>query len=337
MRGHLLLDLEQRDHGGHPRLIKTDNLHRLLDGREDEAVYGGVRCQPRWSTHALPSRHLPQGAGEPSRWDPPAERRGRRRGHSPVGERLQNRQPRGRAAGAAGQPRPGHRGPGAWPGDGEDWALLPADSGVQHHRERHDHHAARAADGEALPEPQQLRGAPRARYDLPAPGTSSGADSQGDLTDQHHGRVQGELQQHHVLRLGHDRLLAGQLWAWTSTARSEPLTRRKLSRLLDPPNSHGEGLVPPAMNLGLPDLVAKYNTNNGSPKEFSPSPVHALPENGLPTPRALSAFSCPNCGSWGVGRRGLPAEGALRFKINPDGNGQEAYAQAATGHILQFH
>jgi death-associated protein kinase len=56
------------------------------------------------------------------------------------------------------------------------------------------------------------------------------------------------------------------------------LTRRKLSRLLDLPDPMGKDWCLLAMNLGLPQLVAKYNSgpDSGSARDFLPSPVHVL-------------------------------------------------------------
>uniref|UniRef100_A0A3B3BWQ8 Death domain-containing protein n=3 Tax=Oryzias melastigma TaxID=30732 RepID=A0A3B3BWQ8_ORYME len=56
------------------------------------------------------------------------------------------------------------------------------------------------------------------------------------------------------------------------------LARRKLCRLLDPPDALGKDWCLLAMNLGLTDLVAKYS--NGAPHpeapELQPSPTAAL-------------------------------------------------------------
>ncbi|KAJ1059228.1 hypothetical protein K5549_008029 [Capra hircus] len=107
------------------------------------------------------------------------------------------------------------------------------------------------------------------------------------------------------------------------------LTRRKLSRLLDPPDPMGKDWCLLAMNLGLPDLVAKYNTNNGSPKEFLPSPVHALLREWTSYPESTVGILMSKLRE--LGRRDA-ADFLLKassvFKINLDGNGQEAYASS---------
>ncbi|KAJ8285347.1 hypothetical protein GJAV_G00025790 [Gymnothorax javanicus] len=56
------------------------------------------------------------------------------------------------------------------------------------------------------------------------------------------------------------------------------LARRKLSRLLDPPDALGKDWCLLAMNLGLSDLVAKYSTPNGTPTDgmTQPSPTAVL-------------------------------------------------------------
>ena len=261
-------------------------------------------------------RHLPQGAGEPVPVDPPAECGGGR-GHSPVGERLQDRQPRGGAAGAPGEPRPGHRGAGARTGDREDQVLLPAGLCVQHHRERHGHHAARAADGEALPEPPAAARASRARHDLPATGFLPGADPQGDLADQHHGRVQGELQQHHVLRLSRC-LLAGQPGHGHPCVRSEPPDPEKTQPPAGPTRPHGEGLVPPCHELGPPrpcgQVQHQSRVSQGVPPEPSPRPapgMDLLPREHCRHPHVQTA------GAGASGRSGLPAEGVLCVQNQP--------------------
>ncbi|XP_054544856.1 death-associated protein kinase 1 isoform X2 [Talpa occidentalis] len=107
------------------------------------------------------------------------------------------------------------------------------------------------------------------------------------------------------------------------------LTRRKLSRLLDPPDPMGKDWCLLAMNLGLPDLVAKYNTSNGAPKDFFPSPVHALLQEWTSYPDSTIGILISKLRE--LGRRDA-ADFLLKassvFKINLDGNGQEAYASS---------
>ncbi|XP_023591612.1 death-associated protein kinase 1 [Trichechus manatus latirostris] len=107
------------------------------------------------------------------------------------------------------------------------------------------------------------------------------------------------------------------------------LTRRKLSRLLDPPDPMGKDWCLLAMNLGLPDLVAKYNTNNWASKDFLPSPVHALLRKWTTYPESTVGILMSKLRE--LGRRDA-ADFLLKassvFKINLDVNGQEAYASS---------
>ncbi|XP_065406492.1 death-associated protein kinase 1 isoform X2 [Chrysemys picta bellii] len=107
------------------------------------------------------------------------------------------------------------------------------------------------------------------------------------------------------------------------------LTRRKLSRLLDPPDPMGKDWCLLAMNLGLPDLVAKYNTNNGTQNDFLPSPVHALLQEWSNGPESTVGILMSKLRE--LGRRDA-ADFLLKassvFKMNLDANGQEAYASS---------
>uniref|UniRef100_A0A7M4ES03 Death-associated protein kinase 1 n=1 Tax=Crocodylus porosus TaxID=8502 RepID=A0A7M4ES03_CROPO len=102
------------------------------------------------------------------------------------------------------------------------------------------------------------------------------------------------------------------------------LTRRKLSRLLDPPDPMGKDWCLLAMNLGLPDFVAKYNANN----DF-PSPVHALLQEWSNAPESTVGILMSKLRE--LGRRDA-ADFLLKaspvFKISLDANGQEAYASS---------
>ncbi|XP_068781196.1 death-associated protein kinase 1 isoform X2 [Struthio camelus] len=110
------------------------------------------------------------------------------------------------------------------------------------------------------------------------------------------------------------------------------LTRRKLSRLLDPPDPMGKDWCLLAMNLGLPDLVAKYNTNNGTRNDFLSSPVHALLQEWSNAPESTVGILMSKLRE--LGRRDA-ADFLLKsspvFKINLDVNGQEAYASSCNG------
>lgn len=72
-----------------------------------------------------------------------------------------------------------------------------------------------------------------------------------------------------------------------------------------------------------------YNTNNGSPKEFLPSPVHALLREWTSYPESTVGILMSKLRE--LGRRDA-ADFLLKassvFKINLDGNGQEAYASS---------
>lgn len=107
------------------------------------------------------------------------------------------------------------------------------------------------------------------------------------------------------------------------------LTRRKLSRLLDPPDPMGKDWCLLAMNLGLPDMVAKHNINTRSPRDFLPSPVHALLQEWTSYPESTVGVLISKLRE--LGRRDA-ADFLLKassvFKINLDGNGQEAYASS---------
>ncbi|RMC19106.1 hypothetical protein DUI87_03710 [Hirundo rustica rustica] len=107
------------------------------------------------------------------------------------------------------------------------------------------------------------------------------------------------------------------------------LTRRKLSRLLDPPDPMGKDWCLLAMNLGLPDLVAKYNTSNGTQNYFLLSPVHALLQEWSNAPDSTVGILMSKLRE--LGRRDA-ADFLLKassvFKINLDANGQEAYASS---------
>uniref|UniRef100_A0A8C2L8U2 Death associated protein kinase 1 n=1 Tax=Cricetulus griseus TaxID=10029 RepID=A0A8C2L8U2_CRIGR len=107
------------------------------------------------------------------------------------------------------------------------------------------------------------------------------------------------------------------------------LTRRKLSRLLDPPDPMGKDWCLLAMNLGLPDMVAKHNTNTRAPRDVLPSPVHALLQEWTSYPESTVGILISKLRE--LGRRDA-ADFLLKassvFKINLDGNGQEAYASS---------
>nr|XP_020021637.1 death-associated protein kinase 1 isoform X2 [Castor canadensis] len=109
------------------------------------------------------------------------------------------------------------------------------------------------------------------------------------------------------------------------------LTRRKLSRLLDPPDPMGKDWCLLAMNLGLPELVAKYNSGpgSGSARDFLPSPVHVLLREWTSLPESTVGTLVSKLRE--LGRRDA-ADFLLKassvFKISLDAHGQEAYASS---------
>ncbi|XP_042303696.1 death-associated protein kinase 1 [Sceloporus undulatus] len=107
------------------------------------------------------------------------------------------------------------------------------------------------------------------------------------------------------------------------------LTRRKLSRLLDPPDPMGKDWCLLAMNLGLPDLVAKYNINNGNQHDFIPSPSYALLHEWGNAPESSVGILMSKLRE--LGRRDA-ADFLLKassvFRVSLDANGQEAYASS---------
>ncbi|KAK6494768.1 death-associated protein kinase 1-like [Huso huso] len=112
------------------------------------------------------------------------------------------------------------------------------------------------------------------------------------------------------------------------------LTRRKLSRLLDPPDSMGKDWCLLAMNLGLTDLVAKYSTNNGTLKEvgFHPSPTSALIQEWSGSPESTIGILITKLRE--LGRRDAAdflMKSSAVFKVILEANGQEAYASSCNG------
>ncbi|XP_021570152.1 death-associated protein kinase 1 isoform X4 [Carlito syrichta] len=107
------------------------------------------------------------------------------------------------------------------------------------------------------------------------------------------------------------------------------LTRRRLSRLLDPPDPLGKDWCLLAMNLGLPDLVAKHNSGPGAPEDLLPSPVHTLLREWTSYPESTVGVLMSRLRE--LGRRDA-ADFLLKassvFKISLEGNGQEAYASS---------
>lgn len=105
------------------------------------------------------------------------------------------------------------------------------------------------------------------------------------------------------------------------------LVRRKLSRLLDAPDPMGKDWCLLAMNLGLPELVAKYNAGSATQKDFLQSPVCALLQEWGNAPESTVAILMSKLRE--LGRRDA-ADFLLKsssvFRVNLDVHGQEAYA-----------
>ncbi|XP_073518509.1 death-associated protein kinase 1-like [Phyllobates terribilis] len=105
------------------------------------------------------------------------------------------------------------------------------------------------------------------------------------------------------------------------------LVRRKLSRLLDAPDPKGKDWCLLAMNLGLPELVAKYNAGSAAQKDFLQSPVCALLRELGNAPDSTVAILMSKLRE--LGRRDA-ADFLLKsssvFRVNLDVHGQEAYA-----------
>ncbi|PIO36826.1 hypothetical protein AB205_0120630 [Aquarana catesbeiana] len=105
------------------------------------------------------------------------------------------------------------------------------------------------------------------------------------------------------------------------------LVRRKLSRFLDAPDPMGKDWCLLAMNLGLPELVAKYNASSATHKDFTESPVCALLQEWTNAPDSTVAVLMSKLRE--LGRRDA-ADFLLKsssvFRVNLDVHGQEAYA-----------
>ncbi|KAM5193033.1 death-associated protein kinase 1 [Mantella aurantiaca] len=105
------------------------------------------------------------------------------------------------------------------------------------------------------------------------------------------------------------------------------LVRRKLSRFLDAQDPMGKDWCLLAMNLGLPELVAKYNASSATQKDFTESPVCALLQEWANAPDSTVAILMAKLRE--LGRRDA-ADFLLKsssvFRVILDAHGQEAYA-----------
>ncbi|GCB80407.1 hypothetical protein scyTo_0016192, partial [Scyliorhinus torazame] len=112
------------------------------------------------------------------------------------------------------------------------------------------------------------------------------------------------------------------------------LARRKLSRLLDPPDPMGKDWCLLATNLGLDDLVAKLNAQNGTLKEgkLSTSPTGAVLTEWAASPENSVGLLMSKLR--GLGRRDAAdflLKASAVFKVNLDTNGHETYISSCNG------
>ncbi|XP_078424344.1 death-associated protein kinase 1 isoform X2 [Cetorhinus maximus] len=112
------------------------------------------------------------------------------------------------------------------------------------------------------------------------------------------------------------------------------LARRKLSRLLDPPDPMGKDWCLLATNLGLDDLVAKLNAQNGTLKDgkLSTSPTGAVLTEWAASPENSVGLLMSKLR--GLGRRDAAdflLKASAIFKVNLDTNGHESYLSSCNG------
>ncbi|XP_041042130.1 death-associated protein kinase 1 isoform X3 [Carcharodon carcharias] len=112
------------------------------------------------------------------------------------------------------------------------------------------------------------------------------------------------------------------------------LARRKLSRLLDPPDPMGKDWCLLATNLGLDDLVAKLNAQNGTLKDgkLSTSPTGAVLTDWAASPENSVGLLMSKLR--GLGRRDAAdflLKASAIFKVNLDTNGHESYLSSCNG------
>ncbi|KAI1904705.1 hypothetical protein AGOR_G00008460 [Albula goreensis] len=113
------------------------------------------------------------------------------------------------------------------------------------------------------------------------------------------------------------------------------LARRKLCRLLDPPDAMGKDWCLLAMNLGLTELVAKFSTTNGTPGEEGaslPSPMALLLREWSGRPDSTVGILLAKLRE--LGRRDA-ADFLLKvspvFRVSPEGASQESYRTICNG------
>uniref|UniRef100_UPI00398E40F0 death-associated protein kinase 1 isoform X3 n=1 Tax=Pristiophorus japonicus TaxID=55135 RepID=UPI00398E40F0 len=112
------------------------------------------------------------------------------------------------------------------------------------------------------------------------------------------------------------------------------LARRKLSRLLDPPDPMGKDWCLLATNLGLVDLVAKLNTQNGTSNDgkLPTSPTYAVLTEWAASPENSVGLLMSKLR--GLGRRDAAdflLKASAIFKVNLDSNGHETYISSCNG------
>ncbi|XP_018614684.1 death-associated protein kinase 1 [Scleropages formosus] len=112
------------------------------------------------------------------------------------------------------------------------------------------------------------------------------------------------------------------------------LARRKLCRLLDPPDAMGKDWCLLAMNLGMTDLVAKYGTTNGTLEAgaIQPSPTALLLQEWGNQPNSTIGIFMAKLRE--LGRRDA-ADFLLKsspvFRVNVEGTAPDNYAPTCNG------
>ncbi|XP_035235044.1 death-associated protein kinase 1 [Anguilla anguilla] len=112
------------------------------------------------------------------------------------------------------------------------------------------------------------------------------------------------------------------------------LARRKLSRLLDPPDALGKDWCLLAMNLGLSDLVAKYSAPNGTPPNGTsqPSPTAVLLQEWSGRPQSTVGVLMARLRE--LGRRDAAdflLKAAPVFRVNLEAPAPDSYGPTCNG------
>uniref|UniRef100_A0A4W3H2G0 non-specific serine/threonine protein kinase n=1 Tax=Callorhinchus milii TaxID=7868 RepID=A0A4W3H2G0_CALMI len=132
----------------------------------------------------------------------------------------------------------------------------------------------------------------------------------------------------------HDIYSQGSLGMDIPVSELNNLARRKLIRLLDPPDPMGKDWCLLATNLGLVDLVAKLNVQNGTSREgkLPASPMDTLLNEWAALPESNVGLLMSKLR--GLGRRDAAdflLKASAIFKVNLDTNGHETYASICNG------